>query len=218
MISLRTVAAAAPSVAHGIRHWIFHLGALGFIPLGLLDGSVVPIPGSMDVLIIILSARQRGLWPLYAVMATIGSVMGLYITYRLARKGGKDALAKRVNAKTQKKVEDAFERWGLGAIAVPAMLPPPVPMVPFVMAAGATQYPVKKFLIALTLGRIVRYSILGFLAGRYGRRLVSNFLRVRHPSTILIVVVIAAGVSVALFFVLRANRHRRELLASDGHN
>ena len=67
---------AAYFAAKGFRHWIFHLGALGFIPLGLLDSSVVPVPGSMDVLTILLSARERNLWPYYALMATIGSVVG----------------------------------------------------------------------------------------------------------------------------------------------
>ena len=135
---------AAYFAAKGFRHWNFHLGALGFIPLGLLDSSVVPVPGSMDVLTILLSARERNLWPYYALMASIGSVVGALLTYRLARKGGQEQLAKRIKPKTLKKVQQLFERWGWGAIAIPAMLPPPVPVVPFVIAAGATQYPVKK--------------------------------------------------------------------------
>jgi membrane protein YqaA with SNARE-associated domain len=68
-----------------MRRWIFHVGGLGFIPLGLLDGSVIPLPGSMDVLTIILSARQHELWFYCALMATVGSVIGGYVTYRLAR-------------------------------------------------------------------------------------------------------------------------------------
>ncbi|HEX8893365.1 MAG TPA: VTT domain-containing protein, partial [Terriglobales bacterium] len=115
---------AAYLAAKGFRHWIIHLGALGFIPLGLLDSSVIPVPGSMDVLTIVLAARERNLWPYYALMATIGSVVGALVTYRLARRGGQEALAKRVKPKTLKKVQQLFERWGLGAIAIPAMLPP----------------------------------------------------------------------------------------------
>lgn len=208
MVSLLTLAVLAKPITHGVRHWIFHLGALGFFPLGLLDGSVVPVPGSMDVLTIILSARQRDLWPLYAVTATIGSVIGLYVTYRLARKGGEEALSKRVSPKTLKKIENAFDRWGLGAIAVPAMLPPPVPMVPFVLAAGATQYPVKKFLLALSLGRVVRYSVLGFLAARYGRHILSFFSRFGHPSALTICALTLATFAVIFLFV-RLKRHNR---------
>jgi len=187
------------------RHWIFHLGALGFIPLGLLDSSVVPVPGSMDVLTIVLSARQRDLWPYYAAMATIGSVIGALVTYRLARKGGQEALAKRVKPATLKKVDRMFERWGLGAIAIPAILPPPVPMVPFVMAAGATQFPVKKFLFALTVGRGVRYTFLALMAARYGRSVIAWLSNI-GPTTVYSL--LGAGVTgiVILFLVLRAKR------------
>jgi membrane protein YqaA with SNARE-associated domain len=193
------------AVAHGFRRWIFHLGALGFIPLGLLDSSVVPVPGSMDILTIVLAARQRNLWLYYAGMATLGSVVGALVTYRLARKGGQEALAKRVSPKTAQKIQSQFERWGLGAIAIPAMLPPPVPMVPFVLAAGATQYPVKKFLLALTIGRAVRYSLLAFVAARYGRSAVAFLGRGGGTALYIVLAVIAAG-SIAWFFVLRARR------------
>jgi membrane protein YqaA with SNARE-associated domain len=112
----------------------------------------------------VLAARERELWPYYALLATIGSAVGALVTYPLARKGGEEALAKRVKPKTMKKVQTLFERWGLGAIAIPAVLPPPVPMCSVRDgAAGAMQYPVKKFLFALSLGRAVRYTLLAFM-------------------------------------------------------
>ncbi|MFZ1135559.1 MAG: VTT domain-containing protein [Candidatus Korobacteraceae bacterium] len=206
MISLHIVALAAKPAAHTFRRWIFHLGGLGFIPLGLLDASVLPIPGSMDVLTVVLSARQATLWPYYAVMATTGSVIGAYVTYRLARKGGQQTLTKRVKPATLQKVQNLFERWGLGAIAIPAMLPPPVPMVPFVMAAGAMEYPVKKFLFALTLGRAVRYTILAFLAARYGRHVFSSLAKNEHPMPLIVTVLVLAA-AIGLLLLLRA-RHR----------
>src|SRR6185437_15132940 len=79
MIARQILAIVAPTVARSVRRWIFHLGGLGFIPLGLLDGSVIPLPGSMDVLTIILSARKPDLWLYYALTATIGSVIGGYV-------------------------------------------------------------------------------------------------------------------------------------------
>src|SRR6266404_5825994 len=96
MLLRQTLAIVAPTLARSFRRWIFHLGGLGFIPLGLLDSSVIPLPGSMDVLTIILSAHNQELWLYYALMATLGSVMGGYITYRLARKGGKETLETQV--------------------------------------------------------------------------------------------------------------------------
>jgi membrane protein YqaA with SNARE-associated domain len=202
-------------VAKGLRHWIFHLGALGFIPLGLLDSSVIPIPGSMDVLTIVLSARERNLWPYYALMATIGSVVGALVTYRLARKGGQETLSKRVNPNTLKKVQQLFERWGLGAIAIPAILPPPVPMVPFVMAAGAAQYPVKKFVFALSLGRAVRYTLLAFLAARYGRHILSFFHRFGGASQIAIAVMLILCAAGLLFVILW--KRRQAAVATHAH-
>ena len=199
---------AAYFAAQGFRHWIFHLGALGFIPLGLLDSAVVPVPGSMDALTILLSARERNLWLYYALMATIGSVVGALVTYRLARKGGQEQLAKRIKPKTLKKVQQLFERWGLGAIAIPAMLPPPIPVVPFVLAAGATQYPVKKFLFALSLGRAIRYTILAFLAARSGRHILSFFKRFAHESQITMVGMLIIGAAGVLFVMLWRRRHR----------
>src|ERR1700734_645329 len=152
------VAAAAPQTkAHVVRHWFITLGGPGLILLGLLDSSIVPIPGSMDAMTIVLAAHQRTWWPYYAVMATIGSVVGAYITYRLARKQGDKALHARLSQRNAKLVTEPFEKWGFGAIALPALLPPPMPMVPFVIAAGALQYSPKKFLVAMALGRLARY-------------------------------------------------------------
>jgi membrane protein YqaA with SNARE-associated domain len=167
------IAIVAPTMAHSIRHWIYQLGGVGFIPLGILDASVIPLPGSMDVLTIVLSARDAHLWIYYALMATAGSMIGSYITYRLSRKGGKAMLERKFTQRRAAKICKLFERWGFAAIAIPAVLPPPVPMVPFLFAAGAMQYSVKKFLAALALGRIVRYSILAYLAERYGERIIA---------------------------------------------
>ena|SRR2546425_5528741 len=208
MLNLQTIAVAAPAVARSVRHWIYQLGGLGFIPLGLLDNSVIPLPGSMDVLTIFLSARKEQLWPYYASMATASSVMGGFVTYRLARKGGKETLARRFPARTLEKVYKIFERWGLGAIAIPALLPPPVPMLPFLFAAGTMQYPVRKFLLALTLGRIVRYTLLAFLAARYGRQILTFIAQHGHPALLIVVGLIAIA-AVVLFVIFVGKRQER---------
>jgi membrane protein YqaA with SNARE-associated domain len=194
------IAAAKPTLEHSMRRWLVHLGALGFIPLGLIDSSIIPLPGSMDVLTIILAARSAEFWMYYAVMATLGSVLGGFVTYRLARKGGKESLARRVSAKTMKRVYGIFERWGFAAIAIPAVLPPPMPFVPFLLAAGAMQYSVKKFLLAMTLGRIVRYSILAYLAARYGRKMLPFLLQHGNPVVAAVVGLVVTGVLVYIVF------------------
>jgi membrane protein YqaA with SNARE-associated domain len=208
MLTRQILAIVAPTVARSMRRWIFHLGGLGFIPLGLLDSSVIPLPGSMDVLTIVLSARKQELWLYYALMATVGSVIGGFVTYRLARKGGKETLERKFPARTLEKVYKIFARWGFGAIAIVALLPPPAPMVAFVFAAGAMQYSVKKFLVALTLGRLVRYSLLAFLAARYGRQVLRVISQHGHPVLIAVIGLIAAAMA-ALIFILVSKRKKQ---------
>jgi membrane protein YqaA with SNARE-associated domain len=208
MLTRQILAIAAPTLARSLRRWIFHLGGLGFIPLGLIDSSVIPLPGSMDVLTIVLSARKPELWLYYALMATVGSVIGGFVTYRLARKGGKETLERKFPANKLKKVYAIFGRWGFAAIAIVAVLPPPAPMVAFMFAAGAMQYSVKKFLLALTLGRIVRYSLLAFLAAHYGRHVLRVISQHAHIFLIVVVGLIAASTA-ALIFVLVSRRKKR---------
>jgi hypothetical protein len=119
--------AVAPTMARSAKHWDVHLGGLGFIPLGRFDRPLIPLPGSMDALIIVLSARNGGFWVHYALMVTVGSVVGGYVTYRLARKGGKGMLARKFPRRKLEKSYKIFRRWGFGAIAVPALLSPLCP-------------------------------------------------------------------------------------------
>jgi membrane protein YqaA with SNARE-associated domain len=205
------IAAAPQTKAHAVRHWFITLGGPGLILLGLLDSSIVPIPGSMDAMTIILAAHQRTWWPYYAVMATIGSVVGAYITYRLARKQGDRALHARLSQRNAKLVTETFEKWGFGAIALPALLPPPMPMVPFVIAAGALQYSPKKFLAAMTLGRILRYCILAYLGAVYGRKI---FAVVLAHGEVTLAATIGLAVVVALGFLLMRFRKKRPAIAN----
>jgi membrane protein YqaA with SNARE-associated domain len=189
-----------------VRRWLVHLGGIGLIPLGLLDSSLVPLPGSMDIATIFLAARDTHLWWYYALMATAGSVAGGFVTYRLARQGGKEALEHRLSRGYMRKVCEIFGKWGFAAVAVPALLPPPVPVTPFVVAAGAMQYSLKKFLTALGSARLVRYVILASLAARYGRQIID--LASRNLLLAAIVIVLLLGAAVALVFIIRGGRAR----------
>jgi len=203
------IAAAIPAALRSARHWMFHLGGIGLIPLGLLDNSLIPLPGIMDVATILLAGRQQNLWLYYAVMATIGSVIGGFVTYRLARKGGKAALERRFTRRKVDKVCEIFERWGFSAIAIPAFLPPPMPMVPFLLAAGAMQYPARKFLVALTLGRISRYAVLGYLAARYGRQIIAFIAKHGHPMVVGIILLLIAAAAAGYYFWSGSVRKKR---------
>jgi membrane protein YqaA with SNARE-associated domain len=208
--NLGKLAMAQPSTAHVVRHWFLTLGGPGLILLGLIDSSVIPIPGSMDAMTIVLSAHQHTWWLYYAVMATVGSVVGAYLTYRLARNRGEKALSDRLSKRNAKKVVRTFERWGFGAIALPALLPPPMPMVPFVIAAGALQYSERKFLLAMSLGRVVRYCILAYLGAVYGRKI---FAVVLAHGEVALYVTIGVAVAVTAILLLMRYRRKREALA-----
>jgi membrane protein YqaA with SNARE-associated domain len=174
--------------------WLIHLGGPGLILLGLADNSLIPLPGSVDVITIYLAARHRDPWFYYAIMATAGAVLGGYLTYRMARKGGKETLEKKFSKRKIAKVYAIFERWGFAAVAIPALLPPPVPIVPMLLAAGAMQYPTKKFLGALTVGRAIRYMILAYLGAHYGPYIVKFFAQYYwHVFFVLTAFSLAAG-------------------------
>src|ERR1700685_1193427 len=162
------------SKKHALQ-WLIHLGGPGLILLGLADNSLIPLPGSTDVVTVLLAAHRREPWFYYTILATAGAILGGYLTYRMARKGGKETLEKRFSQKKVKKVYAIFERWGFASVAIPALLPPPFPIVPMLLAAGAMQYPTRKFLTALTAGRGARYIILAYLGAHYGRGVLKFF-------------------------------------------
>jgi membrane protein YqaA with SNARE-associated domain len=183
------------------------LGGPGLVLLGIADNSIIPLTGSMDVLTIWLAARHREPWIYYALMATIGAVVGGYITYALARKGGKETMERKLSKKRARKVQQRFERWGTWAIAIPALLPPPFPFVPFLIAAGAMQFSRKKFLGALLIGRGVRYSIEAYLGSLYGRHVLRFFARYQKPALSILIGLAVIGGIISLVQYVRYKQH-----------
>lgn len=190
----------------GFRSWLLHLRSAGQIFLGIADNSVVPMPGSMDVFTIWLAATEPRYWFYYAVMATIGSLIGGYITYFLAREGGKEALEHKLNKKKAQSIYRRFERWGVGAVAVPALLPPPFPIVPFLLAAGALQLPPKRFVGALAMGRGVRFTIIAWLGSKYGSAITNFFSQYYKPT---LIILIGLSVLMSILAVVEYLRHRK---------
>lgn len=188
-----------------------HLGGPGLVILGLIDNSIVPITGSMDVLCIWLAARHTYPWPYYAFMSTLGALIGGYITYSIARRGGKEAMERKLSPRRAKQVSAKFERWGFFAVAIPALLPPPFPFVPFLLAAGAMQYPRKNFVGALVTGRGVRYTIEAFLGFYYGRHILRFFSKYYAPALGILIGLAVLGTVVA---VIEYYRHKPKAAAA----
>jgi membrane protein YqaA with SNARE-associated domain len=189
--------------------WLIHLGGPGLILLGLADNSVIPLPGSTDIVTILLAAHNRDLWVYYAVMATAGALLGGYLTYRMARKGGKETLEKRFSKGKTDKIYAIFSRWGFAAVAIPALLPPPFPIVPMLLAAGAMQYPTRKFLTALAVGRGIRFTILAYLGVHYGRHIVKFFALYYWPVLIVLIALSVLGGLYGLFEYKRRQKGER---------
>lgn len=195
-----------PMAAVPIWHRLRRLGGPGLVLLGIADNSVIPLTGSMDVLTIWLAARHLHPWPFYAAMATLGAVIGGYITYALARKGGKEAMERRLSKKKAKQVSKTFGRWGFFAVAIPALMPPPFPFLPFLLVAGAMQYSPKKFLGALTLGRGVRYSIGAYLGFHYGRHILRFFNQYYKPAMAILIGLAVIGAVISVVQYLRMKK------------
>jgi membrane protein YqaA with SNARE-associated domain len=195
-----------PLLAVSIWQQLRSMGGPGLVLLGIADNSVIPLTGSMDVLTIWLAARHHEPWPYYALMATLGAVIGGYITYALARKGGKEAMERKLSRRRATQVSKAFARWGFAAVAVPALMPPPFPFVPFLLAAGAMQYSPKKFLGALTLGRGVRYTIAAGLGYHYGRHILRFFSQYYRPAMAILIGLAVIGAVLSLIQYLRMKK------------
>ena len=199
----------APIALALVWRWIVQLGGPGLVLLALADNSVVPLTGSMDVFTIWLAASRREFWPYYAVMATIGAVLGGYLTYSLGQKGGKQAIERKLRRNKARKLFSRFARWGFRTVFFSAILPPPFPLVPVLLAAGALQYPRKKFLFALALGRGVRYFLIAGLGALYGDAIVSFFRQYYKPALLILVGLAATGALLTLFEFIRSRAKRR---------
>jgi membrane protein YqaA with SNARE-associated domain len=154
-------------------YWLAHLGALGIFFVAVVDSSVIPlvIPGSTDLFLLWLIAHGRDPW-LLAPCAVAGSLLGGYSTWQAGRKGGEAALRRHVPALLLRRVTRWVERHPLLSVFLPAVLPPPIPLSPFVLAAGALGVSRNRFLLVFGAARSLRYSVIAWLAVMYGRRVV----------------------------------------------
>lgn len=192
--------------------WLWHLGGPGLILVGLVDNSVIPTPGGMDILTVILTVRHKELWWYYGLMALLGSLIGGYVSYRLGRKGGKEALDKRFGGKRMEKVYSKFERGGFLTVFIPAILPPPFPTAPFLVAAGALNYPLRKFFVYLAAARFIRYMGVAFLAFRYGHW-ISHLMRQYYKPLLwtFTILLVAGGMAGATFLYVQHKRGKLHL-------
>ena len=172
-------ARAAAESGRSFSSKLRHLGAFGLFALAILDSSPLPTFAGPDILTAILSASHRDPWYEYALVATAGSVIGAYLTFRLARKAGTAYLDRKFKKGRVSAILKLFKNSGDGALLASCAIPFPFPTSMLFAAAGASNYNLGKFLTIVALGRGVRYAAIAFVADRYGR----HFIRaLRHPA------------------------------------
>ena len=155
-----------------LKHVVLFLqsmGGLGLFAAAFLDASILSLPVINDFLVISYSVRSPALMPYYVLMATLGSLAGSFFLYYLARKGGEVMFRKAAGPRAER-IRGWVNRNDFLSIAIPSILPPPMPFKAFVLAAGVFQMNRRTFVIALILGRGLRYIAEGVLAVRYGEQ------------------------------------------------
>jgi membrane protein YqaA with SNARE-associated domain len=163
----------------------------------------------VDLLIAVLAARRAEPWYYYAILATSGSVIGAYLTFHAARGGGADYLKTKFGQQRVAKLLSLFEKYGTTGLSVSSSVPFPFPTSAFFAAAGVLDYPLRKFLVVVSLSRAARFAAISFIASLYGRQFVRLL---RHPSQYL-GWVIAIAVAI-IMLILTATFMRKRLQAT----
>jgi membrane protein YqaA with SNARE-associated domain len=193
---------ATPARTQTLTSTFRTLGPLGLFFLAILDSSPLPTFAGPDILIAILAATHRNPWYEYAAVTTAGSVIGAYLTYRIAHKAGRAYLNSKFGHGQVPAPLRFFEKWGTGTLVASTAIPFPFPTSMFFAAAGASNYRLSRFITIVAVGRGFRYSAIAIVADMYGR----SFTRIlRHPVehwgwllgfTVTVLALVAAGILV----------------------
>jgi membrane protein YqaA with SNARE-associated domain len=213
-LMLAVLAAAVPAAPHHgnpLIHLFLSFGIVGVFLVSIVDSSFIPlpIPGITDIMIIVLSAQHANLI-LLVTAATFGSFLGGYFSYKVGQSGGMAFLERHVPARIFKTVCNWMETHAILSVALPAVLPPPMPLSPFVLAAGALHMSQQKFLTTFTISRLLRHAVAAWLGIHYGRSVLHmwNIFTRRWGVPILITIwcIILISVGIAFWRLYKTSR------------
>ena len=179
------------------------------IVIGALDSSLLSLPEINDYLVVARCYSDQKAVFYFPLFAALGSVIGCLILYSIVRRGGQAVMRRRFSRESIERVERAYARFGFLALAVPALLPPPMPFKIFVATAGALEYPRWRFVITIMIARSLRYYVEGTLAVFYGEH-VLDFLK---DNGLMILSAVAALCLVGLTIYVLRNRRRRAAMS-----
>jgi membrane protein YqaA with SNARE-associated domain len=185
------------------------LGGPGLALIAFLDSSFLSFPEVVDLLMVGLIAKypDRMLW--YAIWPTVGSIAGAYIIYAMARRGGEAFLRRRLHERHVDRAFAMFRKYGLLAVAIPSILPPPVPFKIFILAAGAARVKPLDFLFAITVGRGVRYFGEALLAAWYGEAALAVMESFLHDHGMAVLIGVVVLIAASGLWMWHSGRRRR---------
>ena len=151
------------------------MGLFGLFLMSALDSSFLVLPFGNDLLLIALVSSNRNslIWIAYVLVSAIGSVVGVFIVDLIMRKAGEKGLERFVKPKRVEKLKQKLENKGGITVFIATLIPPPFPFTPVVMTASALQSPRGTLLIAVFLGRLIRFGVEAVLALYFGRQMIA---------------------------------------------
>lgn len=185
------------------------LGVWGVGGLALIDSALVPIPVSMDGVVIGYVANNHQRFLLYCLVAAAASAIGSLVPFFVGRAGGELVLLKRINRERYERIRDRFERQEFFAILIPAMLPPPTPLKLFEFAAGVFEMKPLLFVLAIFFGKLTQFVVCSLLTIWFGPTLLHSLRHATHEHEGLVIGTALLGVLLVIFFVVRRIFDRR---------
>lgn len=178
-------------------HYLVSFGPFGLLTIAFLDSLMIPMPGGVDAVLLLLAASRPSWMLIYVAAATIGSTLGCVGLYRISQRAGKRALS-RFSESKQKRVKDLIDRYDVMSVLVASLLPPPFPFKLFVVSSGVFRLNLLRFTLAVAGGRTFRYLLEGYLAARYGEH-AKELLARYYPA-----IGIALAVLIIIAFVVKS--------------
>ena len=190
-------------ISRWLQHYVIgaplYIAAPAMVVIGALDSSLLSLPEINDYLVVGRCIRHHSAVFYFPLFAAAGSVIGCLLLYSIMRRGGQALLRRRFKAEHILRAERAYARFGILALAIPAVLPPPLPFKIFVATAGTLEYPRWRFLVTVMIARSLRYYTEGILAVLYGERAL-RFLR--DNGLVIISIIFALALVVLLIYLL----------------
>jgi membrane protein DedA with SNARE-associated domain len=192
--------------------WLVHFGLIGVFGVSTIDSSVIPlpVPGSTDLLVLVLAANEGNPW-LLAITAIAGSMIGGYLSWKAGQQGGESMLQRYVPQRHLNRIGSWVKRKGAITVSAACLLPPPIPLTPILLTAGALGMSRNRFLTSFGAGRTIRYGLVAWLGATYGRSVIRTWHQYQAGwSDVILWSFFGLLIAVAIFGILKYRRDQRK--------